>query len=142
MNKTVLIDTNIVLRFKNANSPQFEQVTNRLTQLVNESHNLVISPQVLYEFYTVATRPLEQNGFGLSCEESLAEMDNLCSVFKLLPDNDKIFSHWLHLIKKYEVKGKKSHDTRLVAFMLSHQIPNLYTLNTQDFTRFQEVTLV
>lgn len=143
MNNLVLLDTNIVLRFKNANSPSFAEVSGKLQDLVQQGFKLIISPQVLYEFYTVATRPLEQNGFGLDCGASLQEVETLCQVFNLLPDNEKILPCWLHLIKKYDVKGKKSHDTRLVAFMLSHQISNLYTLNTQDFTRFQEeVTLV
>ncbi len=138
----ILLDTNIVLRSNQANATEYPEVVDKLSQWILQGEKLIIAPQTLYEFYVVATRPIAQNGFGLDAIEAQETMEKLTKAYTLLPDNDKIFNDWLHLITKYEVKGKKSHDTRLVAFMLSHQIPHLYTLNTQDFTRLQEVTLV
>jgi predicted nucleic acid-binding protein len=96
-------------------------------------------PQTIYEFYVVATRPLTQNGFELSIKEVLAEIDNLTQLFSLLLDKDTIYSLWYNLMATYDVKGKKSHDARLVAFMQSHQIKQIYTLNTEDFKRFEDL---
>ncbi len=39
-------------------------------------------------------------------------------------------------------KGKQTHDTRLVAAMIIHQIPYLLTFNTEDFKRFTEITAI
>lgn len=139
----ILLDTNIILRSNQANATEHTEVVGKISNWILQGEKLVIAPQTLYEFYVVATRPIVQNGFGLEAKEAQEAIEKLAKAYTLLPDNEKILSYWLHLIKKYDVKGKKSHDTRLVAFMLSHQISNLYTLNTQDFTRFQEeVTLV
>jgi predicted nucleic acid-binding protein len=138
----ILLDTNIVLRSNQTNATEYAEVVGKISSWILQGEKLIIASQTLYEFYVVATRPIAQNGFGLEAIEAQEAMEKLTKAYILLPDNEKILPYWLHLIKKYEVKGKKSHDTRLVAFMLSHQISNLYTLNTQDFTRFQDVTLV
>jgi predicted nucleic acid-binding protein len=35
--------------------------------------------------------------------------------------------------------GKKSHDARLVAAMITHNIDNILTFNTDDFLRYSEI---
>jgi hypothetical protein len=39
-----------------------------LGQLGNEGHELRVVPQVLYEYWSVATRPAENNGLGFTTE--------------------------------------------------------------------------
>ena len=46
------------------------------------------------------------------------------------------------LIVKYQVMGKKAHDTRLVAGMIIHQINYVLTFNTNDFKNYSEITAV
>lgn len=38
--------------------------------------------------------------------------------------------------------GKKVHDARLVAAMITHQITHLLTFNIDDFKRFSEIVVV
>ncbi len=133
----ILLDTNILLRFKNPNAPKYAEISNKITSLLEEDNELIICPQVLYELYVVVTRPLAQNGFGLNSIQALAEIDNLMQLFKMLPDNQNIYPAWRNLVNQYEIKGKRSHDVRLIAFMQSHQIKKLYTLNHADFKAFE-----
>jgi predicted nucleic acid-binding protein len=40
------------------------------------------------------------------------------------------------------VVGKQAHDARLVAVTLVHGITHLLTFNTDDFKRYDEITVV
>lgn len=64
------------------------------------------------------------------------------SLFTLLPDSSDIVTIWKQLIITYQVIGKQAHDTRLVAAMITHQIPQILTFNTADFNRFAEITAI
>ena len=57
----ILLDSNILIHGNQNSSPHFPVVTNKLLQLISKDEELVICPQVLYEFYVVATRPNKQN---------------------------------------------------------------------------------
>jgi predicted nucleic acid-binding protein len=99
----------------------------------------VIAPQNIYEFYVVATRPISANGLGLLAKEALYQIIELKKVFDLLPDTPDVYENWEKLLNDFEINGKTAHDARLVAFMQSHQIKQLFTLNVADFQRFEEI---
>ena len=85
----------------------------------------------------------KKNGLGFPPERTKAEVARLKRLFIFLPDTQAIFSEWERLVETYEVKGAKVHDTRLVAFMLVHQIERILTYNVKDFRRFSaEITPV
>jgi len=62
----ILIDTNVILRSKQKSSPHYQEVTEKLISLVADGEELAICPQIIYEFYVVATRPTNKNGFGFN----------------------------------------------------------------------------
>ncbi|MFQ5629577.1 MAG: type II toxin-antitoxin system VapC family toxin [bacterium] len=135
----ILLDTNILLRSKQPNSLHHQEVTEKLIDFASNDNKLLICPQVIYEFYVVATRPQESNGLGCSTADARDEVDNILGTYTLLEDSGKIFNKWRELVVKYEVKGKTVHDARLVAFMQAHQIKKLYTINKKDFKRYSDI---
>ncbi len=137
-----LPDTNIVLRFVNKKDPLHQTIRQAVEKLEQNGEELVIVPQVLVEFWTVATRPTNVNGLGMTTDESEKELENLQKFFRLLPENRRIFETWKVLIVKYKVSGKVTHDTRIVAAMTVHKIDNILTLNPNDFKRFTEIRAV
>jgi len=132
----ILLDTNILLRLKNINAVEHLAIRQKIENFIDLDIDLVICPQSLYEFYVVATRPLAQNGFGLNTQNALSEIDNLMLNFQLLPETAQIYEEWYNLLKTYPINGKLAHDARLVAWMIVHQIKQIYTLNKADFQRF------
>ncbi|OQX97430.1 MAG: hypothetical protein B6I20_12635 [Bacteroidetes bacterium 4572_117] len=138
----ILLDTNIILRSKQASSQHYKKVTEKLIELLSDGYELVICPQVIYEFYVVATRPTDKNGLGLTSDKAEKEIANIIKTYTLLDDNNEIFANWKKLVKNYKVSGKTAHDTRIVAFMQSHEIKNIYTLNKSDFKRFDNIITV
>lgn len=131
-----LLDTNILLRVVNYADPEHELVLEAMTTLADKGHTLAVTPQVLIEFWAVATRPSVVNGFGWSPEVVALEITRIRSLFQVLPDSEDIFTNWLQLVSAYNVSGKQVHDTRLVAVAYTHNVEFLLTLNVRDFQRF------
>lgn len=140
---TYLLDTNILLRTINPNDPKHIITTAAIDTLNARRERVVIAPQNLIEFWNVCTRPFDKNGLGFTLEKTQIEVERLKRLFIFLPDTQEIYTQWERLVKTYEVKGAKVHDTRLVAFMLVHQISHILTFNVRDFRRFDnEITPV
>jgi predicted nucleic acid-binding protein len=138
-----LLDTNILLRTIVTDDPNYQITQDAIASLRRSKERLFIAPQNLIELWNVATRPSNKNGLGLSVLETEAEVAQLKELFILLPDIEQIYPQWERLVKTYEVRGTKVHDTRLVAFMLVHRLSHILTFNTKDFRRFRtEVTVV
>src|SRR5690606_33859305 len=110
--------------------------------LDSEGAELTLSPQVVYEFWTVATRPKDVNGLGLSTEEANHQLEKLLSIFRLIPESEAVFEEWRKQVSTKKISGKLSHDARLAAVMIVNKIENLLTLNPNDFKRFFEIRVV
>ncbi|MBC7816541.1 MAG: type II toxin-antitoxin system VapC family toxin [Planctomycetaceae bacterium] len=136
----VLVDTNILLRSTEAGHSQHLPSADALDVLEKRGHELVIVPQILYEYWSVATRPLENNGLGMSPADVHERLIDFLELYRLLRDERAIFAIWVQLEARLAVKGKPTHDALLVAAMIRHTITHLLTYNITDFKRFSEVT--
>lgn len=58
-----LPDTNVVLRLVNKKDPLHQIVQQAIEKLGQSGEDIVIVPQVLVEFWAVATRPITSNGW-------------------------------------------------------------------------------
>jgi predicted nucleic acid-binding protein len=134
-----LIDTNVLLRSIHRGHPAFGQARAILHGLADHGQQIVVATQSFVEFWAVCTRPIEQNGLGLSAEQTNRIVTRLENKLRRLPDSDEIYSEWRRLVAAYSVLGKKVHDARLVAAMCVHGIQDIVTFNTADFDRYSEI---
>jgi len=134
------VDTNVLLRSIEEGHIAQPIVQKGLFVLRDRGETLSIFPQNLIEFWAVATRPVANNGLGLSIIQAEAEVISLKTLFALLPDTPEIFSEWGKIVLQYRVSGKQAHDARLVAAMRVHNLTHLLTFNTGDFKRFTVIT--
>ncbi|MCV3215439.1 type II toxin-antitoxin system VapC family toxin [Plectonema radiosum NIES-515] len=137
-----LLDTNILLRSSDPNSPSYSLAVNTVARLISQGHECVITAQVLIEFWVVATRPVNVNGLGWSVERTENEINQLLSQFLLIEETPLIFPNWLQLVTSYRVMGKRTHDTRLMAVMKTHGITQILTFNPDDFIKTPEIIIV
>lgn len=137
-----LVDTNILLRLVQKNSPMHLDTQRAILTLKKQGEFLCIIPQNIIEFWAVATRPLDKNGLGLSITQAEEESEKLKKIFILELDTPQIFTEWESLVIKYQVMGKQVHDARLAAAMIAHNITHLLTFNVEDFKRFSDIVVV
>jgi hypothetical protein len=57
----ILIDTNVLLRSSEPAHLHFQVSIDAIDVLRSRGHELILVPQILYEYWSVATRPLSWN---------------------------------------------------------------------------------
>jgi len=138
----VLVDTNVLVRVAHKNHPHTPVAEGALRQLWNDGHELRVVPQVLYEYWSVATRTAEQNGLGFSTDVVDADIDRFKQLFSVLRDERGILEPWQALAARGAVQGKQTHDARLVAALQRHGLTHLLTFNAGDFQRYAGVAIL
>ena len=137
-----LLDTNILLRIAQSGHPMHQEARLCVRNLLRHKQEVHIVPQVLFEFWVVATRPVANNGLGLSIEEVTRLVTKAEAFFQLTLDTPMIYREWLRLVEAFSVFGVNAHDARIVAAMKVHGIPHIITFNTRDFSRYaSEITV-
>ena len=137
-----LLDTNILLRSADDKSAQHLEAQKAVARLLGQGDDCYLTPQMLIEFWAVATRPVSANGLGWNVAKTQAEIDQLLDQFPLLEDTPEVFQHWLALVISHTVMGKRVHDIRILAVMQTHAISHLLTFNVDDFPQPLGVTIV
>jgi predicted nucleic acid-binding protein len=137
----ILLDTNLLTRMTDSTHPHCAVSRRATGVLLAQGERLVIVPQNLYEFWSVATRrpgppPAGQNGLGMTCNQTSLWLKYFQRRFTLLFDRADLLDTWQALVKALAIKGLKSYDARLVAAMQTHGIARLLTFNANDFKGF------
>ncbi len=135
----LLVDTNVLLRVAQSGHPQRPEALDAIVRLTALNGELCLVPQVLYELWVAATRPIAVNGLGMDWAAAERSLDELVRDFRLFRDERGIYGFWRTLIATQRVHGKLAHDARLVAAMQRHGITNLLTFNKPDFARFSGI---
>lgn len=131
-----LIDTNVLLGAAHRADTRYSIVQAAVQKLWENGHELQTTPQNFAEFWNVSTRPVNQNGFGLTPYATDELLQDLEQSFPILSDSPKAYPKWRRLVVDYEVSGVQVHDARLVASMIAHDVKHILTFNTPDFTRY------
>lgn len=139
---STLLDTNILTRLAQPDHAQHAAARNAVRLLLERGEQLCVVPQNLYEFWAVATRLAAENGLVLTIAEAEAELSQIKRLFTLYRDERGILPHWEQLVTIHKVKGKTSHDARLVAAMERHGLTQLLTFNIEHFARFARITVI
>lgn len=135
-----LIDTNVLLRITRRSDPVHQVVDTALGRLAIDGTILHYTHQNIAELWNAMTRPVAQNGFGLSVHEVEQEVRLIESGMMLLPDNEAVYREWRRLIIEHRILGVRVHDARLVAAMRVHAVSHILTFNTADFGRFKSIS--
>lgn len=131
-----LIDTNVLLRLVAPTGAQYSQAIQAVKALLSRGDALFLTPQVVMEFWSVATRPRDVNGYGWTTAEVETEVAKLLAQFPILPETPAVFSQWLRLVGLRGTVGKQVHDAHIVAVLNAHNVSNLLTFNVGDFAGY------
>lgn len=133
---STLVDTGVLLRAFDSQSPHNLQIRQSLRKLLDDGEVLIVTVQNMAEFWNVATRPIEHNGQGLPLERvkrQIAVIERFCEV---TVEDAISYEHWKRIVESLGVSGVKVHDARLVSVMLRFGLKRILTLNEGDFRRY------
>jgi predicted nucleic acid-binding protein len=137
-----LVDTNILLRLVQPDSPEFGTIRQCVEILWEQGAELFYTSQNLAEFWNVYTRPAERNGFGFSVEEADERATLIENTLSFAADSEATHREWRRILLAERISGVQVHDARLVAAMRVHAIGSLLTMNIQDFRRYTGIAAV
>lgn len=137
-----LVDTNVLLRSVQHSSQSCREARNAIGTLLRRGERLCIFPQNAVEFWSVATRPAQNNGLGLSLLQTERHLTRLESILTLLNDTPDIYREWRSVVFTHGVAGAHVYDARLVAAMKVHAITSILTFNIDDFRRYPGIRVI
>jgi predicted nucleic acid-binding protein len=138
----VLVDTNLLIRTLQPHHPLYRIADGAIATLRSQNRRLYLVPQILIEFWTVATRPTEVNGLGLSAAAARTEIERLERFFTVQRETPALYPAWKRLVFEHQVSGKPTYDARLVAAMQVHGIGSILTFNPSDFRRYSGIEVI
>lgn len=130
-----LLDTNILMRLANASDPQHHLATHAVLELHRRGEVLHVTPQVLIEFRSAATRPKSANGAGLSVADAENHAAKFEAQFPLLADRPDVFTTWKGIVAALGIISKQVYDARVIAVCHVYSVTHLLTFNVADFKR-------
>jgi predicted nucleic acid-binding protein len=131
-----------VTRWLIPSNPLYLTSPEAVKTLREQGAKIYISPQVLTEYWALATRPALGNGLGLTVAQALSRVRLLQRGFSLLPDTPMIYPLWQSLVEKYLVIGRQVYDARLVAVMQAYNLTHVLTYNGNHFQRYSGITVI
>ena len=138
----MLVDTSVLIRALQPHHPPFIPADRAIRLLPGRGRRLHIVAQNLIELWVVATRPLGENGLGMTPSDAAVELGRIKSMFLFLPETPAIYPAWEALVLTHAVSGKPSHDARLVAAMQVHGLNTVLTFDKTGFARFPGIEVI
>jgi hypothetical protein len=129
------------MRFCNFSDVQHQVATDAISRLLMQSDKCFLVMQVIIEFWVVATRPTQVNGLGWTVDQTRNTVDQLLDRFPVLEESSQLFENWLKLVTNNGVMGKRTHEARIIATMLTNKITHLPTFNPSVFVGISSITI-
>src|SRR6267142_6051839 len=143
-NDRALVDTNVLVYAADTSSPFHEPSRQLRDGGFRGEVPLVVTPQVLMEFFAVITSPRRVTA-PRSPEEARAEVEKYAradNILKMYPDSTAL-EQTLDLMQHHpQVARQEIFDLFLVATMMATGVTRIYTYNQQHFTRFSGIEVL
>lgn len=105
---------------------------------MSEGFRLFISPQILREYVSVASRSTGTEK-PTPWDIILKNYEDFQTYFTLLDEGHNSVNQLSKLLSKIPAAGKQVHDANIVATMLAHNVSHLLTHNTVDFSCYSQL---
>jgi toxin-antitoxin system PIN domain toxin len=140
----ILLDTNILV-YAADQTAEFHEPSKQLRDRGFRGEvPLVVTPQILMEFFAVVTSPRRVTT-PCSSEQAREEVEKYIRadhILKVYPDRAAL-EQTLELLRQHpEVTRQNIFDLFLVATMLANGVARIYTYNQQHFTRFAGIEVL
>jgi predicted nucleic acid-binding protein len=141
VDKRIFLDTNVLLAVTDEDREHHREALTLLDEGLSGGLSLFVNGQVLREYLVVATRPIGENGLGMSVQDAVENIRSLSRCLMVLGEDSETATCLSQLVSEFELKGKRIHDANLVATMRLNGLWRLKTFNPADFRVFADLRL-
>jgi hypothetical protein len=90
----MLVEVSVLIRTLQPHHSLFTPADRAIRLLPEQGRELHVVAQNLIELWTVATRPLGENGLGMTAAEAASELERIKGMFLFLPETPAIYPAW------------------------------------------------
>src|SRR5205823_5287132 len=116
-------------------APHHQAAIDQLSDFQTAGAELWISRQILREFLATLSRP-QTWALPVPMSRLLTITEAFERDLRVAEDGPAVTAQLRTLLANVACGGKQVHDANVIATMLAHGIPKLFTDNVADFTRF------
>jgi predicted nucleic acid-binding protein len=139
----ICVDSNVLLRLVTKNNPGYTEALSALIALRQRGDSLCVTSQVIFEFWSVCTRPTTaRGGYGLAPSDVEALVGRIEKHFTLLEDTPGVYTLWRSTAIAIGISGVQVHDAHLASSLSLHNVAELLTYNGRDFARYSWINAI
>ena len=138
----VLVDTNVLLEATDEGRRFHVQAQSLFRNGFDDGVDLFIGTQVLREYLVVATRPIENNGLGMTTDFALDNVIRFQARVSLVAETLQAGDLFVEWAGKYRISGKRLHDLQILATASVAGMHALITANEKDYPDTTPLTII
>jgi predicted nucleic acid-binding protein len=132
----ILVDTNILVRLADEADPDYKTTHQAIAACWRRGRKLLVADQALQEFWVVATRPVTNNGLGMSPDQTDQFLNHFARAFIRIADPPGLFDAWRSPVNAHAIRSIRSYDARFIAFVQMAKLNGFMTYNLEHFSNF------
>ena len=129
----LLVDTNVLLESTDEGRRLHALAIDLFRKAADAGVDLFVGTQVIREYLVVATRPIENNGLGMTTADALDNVSQFLKRAAVVAETLRADDTFVDWAGRYEVRGKRLHDLQILATASSAGMHALVTANEKDF---------
>ena len=137
-----LVATNVLLEATDEGRRFHAQAQNLFRNASDDGVDLFLGTQVLREYLVVATRPIENNGLGMTTELALDNIKRFRKRVSLVAETLQAGELFVEWAGKYGIRGKRLHDLQILATASVAGMHALITANEKDYPESTPLTII
>lgn len=135
------LDTNVLVYAADESFPLHTAAREVRDHAAAEHEKVRLCYSVLLEFFAVVTDS-RRVGNPLPPAEAWREVRMYLNAFEVLHPDERTLVELERLADQYQITRQTIFDALIVAMMIQHGVKGIYTGNSKDFTRFDEVEVL
>jgi predicted nucleic acid-binding protein len=138
----LLVDTNVLLEATDEGRRFHVRAMDLFRNASDDGVDLYLGTQVLREYLVVATRPIENNGLGMTTNTALDNIKRFRKRSSLVAETLQAGELFIEWAAKYGTRGKKLHDLQILATASVARMHALITANEKDYPKSSLITVI
>lgn len=138
----VLVDTNVLLEATDEGRRFHVQAQSLFRNAFDDGVDLFIGTQVLREYLVVATRPIENNGLGMTTDFALDNVRRFQARVSLVAETMQAGDLFVEWAGKYRISCKRLHDLQILATASAAGMHALITANEKDYPEATPLAII
>lgn len=142
IDKSVIIDTNILVYLSDEESIFHNSVLNKFRELCENNYQIFITSQIKRELQVTLTKINNKLIEPKPLSTIINEINSVLNFIPILYESQNSLDILDNLILSYNIINQRIHDANIVSVAIDNQIEYIFTNNNKDFKVYKEIKII